>query len=120
MESEQPSDVMNDTFESALTVAFCLANNAHTGLKSGAYKTSGGFWAIFVSSALKSVSPLFTASSSVTVPPSASKLALKPSVSPWVYGLSSWIVTAVFAFSFWTAKSASTAAWMRSLCAVRK
>jgi len=36
-------------------------------------------------------------------------------VNPSVYGDSSWIVAAVFACSFWFAKSATTAPWIASL-----
>ena len=75
---------------------------------------------IFVSRALKSVSVLWIDSADVTVPPDASKLVPSTSVSAVAYGLSSWIVATVFAFSFVVMKSLMTAAWILSLYAVRR
>ena len=75
---------------------------------------------IFVSRALKSVSVLWIDSADVTVPPEFSKLVPSTSVSAVAYGLSSWMVATVFAFSFVVMKSLMTAAWILSLYAVRR
>ena len=78
--------------------------------------------AIFVSTGVYDCWLLSMDSSSTTCPPIAAAVNefLNAVVNPSVYGDSSWIVAAVFACSFWFAKSATTAPWIASLCAVRK